>query len=64
MSRWSLRSAMAPSRHSLHLSQMTANWGRAAFRADKYILGITVNFDRSELPYSVTSLARFSDFFP
>ena len=31
---------------SLHVSQMTANWGRAAFQADEYILGIIANFVR------------------
>ena len=49
---------------SLHVSQMTANWGRAAFQADEYILGIIVNFVRNKLPFSVTWLACSSGFFP
>ena len=48
----------------LHVSQMTANWGRAAFQADEYILGIIVNFVRNKLPFSVTWLACSSGFFP
>ena len=59
-----MRWLWALSSRSLHVSQMTANWGRAAFQADEYILGIIVNFDKYELPYSVTSLACFCDFFP
>jgi hypothetical protein len=49
---------------SLHVSQMTANWGRAAFQADEYILGIIVNFVGNKLPFSVTWLACSSGFFP
>jgi hypothetical protein len=49
---------------SLHVSQMTANWGRAAFQADEYILGIIANFVRKKLPFSVTWLACSSGFFP
>ena len=36
---------------SLHVSQMTANWGRAAFQADEYILGIIANFVRKNFPF-------------
>jgi hypothetical protein len=43
---------------------MTANWGRAAFQADEYILGIIVNFVGNKLPFSVTWLACSSGFFP
>jgi hypothetical protein len=43
---------------------MTANWGRAAFQADEYILGIIVNFVRNKLSFSVTWLACSSGFFP
>jgi len=43
---------------------MTASWGRAAFQADEYILGIIVNFVRNKLPFSVTWLACSSGFFP
>jgi len=49
---------------SLHVSEMTANWGRAAFQADEYILGIIVNFVTNKLPFSVTWLAYSSGFFP
>jgi hypothetical protein len=43
---------------------MTANWGRAAFGVGDYILGTIVGFARYALPYSVTSLACSSHFFP
>jgi hypothetical protein len=43
---------------------MTANWGRAAFGADDYILGAIEGFAKYAFPYSVTSLAYSSHFFP
>ena len=57
-------SLWARSSRSLYLSQMTANWGRAAFGADDYILGAIEGFAKYAFPYSVTSLAYSSHFFP
>jgi hypothetical protein len=54
----------ALSSRSLHVSQMTANWGRAAFQADEYILGIIANFVRKNFPFRSPGLPVLLVSFP
>jgi hypothetical protein len=49
---------------SLHISQMTANWGRAAFQADEYILGIIVNLSETNFPFRSPGLPVLLVSFP
>jgi len=59
-----LRSLWAHFGRSLHVSQMTANWGRAAFQADEYILGIIANFVRKNFPFRSPGLPVLLVSFP
>jgi len=58
------RSRWAHFGRSLHVSQMTANWGRAAFQADEYILGIIANFVRKNFPFRSPGLPVLLVSFP